>query len=157
MNINILDKFSYAVVAIGDCGLRINWVKKFINFGYKLSALIHQFRIISTTSNINDGTVVFANTVFQSEAKIGKGVILNTSCNIDHYSVINDGAHIFPGVNFSENVNIGTFSWIRLGSIIIEGITIGENVILGAGSIVIKNFSSGLNIAGFFSKKINKY
>ena len=108
LNKRVLDTFRHAAVAIGDCTLRIEWLKKLIDFGYKLPSIIHPSAIIANSSHIDFGTVVFANAVVQSEARIGKGVILNTSCNIDLPPLATDPKDfskivvrppfIFPGV-----------------------------------------------------------
>ena len=74
--------------------------------------------------------------MINSDAFIDKGVILNTSCTIEHDCEVNSFAHICPGVNLAGSVSVGSNSMIGIGSSIIQNISIGYNVVIGAGSVV---------------------
>ena len=85
---------------------------------------------------------------FYRNSKIKFGSILNTSCTIDHDSIVEEGTHISPGTNIAGNVHIGKYCWIGIGSKIIQNIRIGDNVTVGGGSLVLKDIPSNLKVFG---------
>ena len=97
-----------------------------------------------------------ANAVVQSNVKIGKGVIVNTSAVVDHDTSLMDGVHICPGANLAGEVKIGYYSWVGIGSSIIQGVTIGSDVTIGAGSVVLKNVRDSVTAVGIPASIINK-
>lgn len=133
------EKYTNAVVAIGNSDLRIKWIKNIQENGYRVPSFIHPTAYISPSSSIESGTVVFAKAVVQSNVKIGKGAILNSNVIIEHDGIVGDGSHICPGVSIAGNVKVGNSSWIGIGSTIKENLNIGSNVTIGAGSVVIEN------------------
>lgn len=80
---------------------------------------------IGADTNVQDGTVIHANTV------IGRG------CTIGHAAVL-------------HGCRIGDNSLIGMGSILLDGATIGNDCIVGAGSLVTGKFScpDGMMILG---------
>ena len=107
--------------------------------GFTLGTAIHPKSIISDDIFIREGTVVAAGVVINPRTSIGRNVILNTSCTIDHDCMIQAGSHIKPGVNLAGNVKVGKNSWIGIGSTVIENIDIGCGVTIGAGATVTKS------------------
>ena len=106
---------------------------------YKFVSLIHPSAIIARNVEIGEGAQIMANSVLQPNVKIGSDTIINTSCSVDHHSVIGKKCHIAPGVVLSGGVNIADSSFIGAGSIIINDLNIGKNVIVAAGSIIYKD------------------
>ena len=154
----IFDKNIYqeAIVAIGDSITRINLLKKLKGIGYKIPNIIHPSAWVSPSSSIKEGTVIFAQSVIQSEVEIGFGGIINTACSIDHDSIIHEGVHICPGARLAGAVEVGDHSIIGIGSTIIKGIKIGKNVIIGAGAAVVSNFDDNVIAMGVPAKvKLN--
>jgi len=81
-------------------------------------------------------------------AKIGKNVILNTACIIEHECEISDSVHIAPGAVLAGNVFVGERSFIGANSVVMQGVKIGKDVIIGAGSVVISDVPDGKKIVG---------
>lgn len=100
--------------------------------------------------------------------KAGKNVFMNFNCCIlDVMEVkIGDNCMIGPNVQiytathpleykkrnsgreFAKRVSIGKNVWIGGQAVICPGVIIGDNVVIGAGSVVTKNFSDNVFIAG---------
>lgn len=142
------DEYQSAVVAIGNNSLRIKWIERLTNAGFKTPVLVHPFSFISKTSTLGEGTVVMAGVVINSNTSIGKGCIINTSSSIDHDSVINDGVHISPGVHIGGAVTIEKYTWVCIGSTIINNINIRSNVVVAAGSVVKNSIPDNVLVAG---------
>ena len=141
-------------LGIGSNRIRKKLFFKLKEYGFNIPILVHSSSIISSSTKIDEGTVVMPNVVVNSTSIIGKGVILNTSCIIEHENVIKDFSHISPGVNLGGDVKIGQLTHIGIGSSIIQGVSVDENCIIGAGSVVVKNIKNNKKAYGNPCKEI---
>ena len=145
--IELLKSYDY-FVAVGDNAIRRKIAERLTNqLGRSINA-IHTSSVISPSTTIDDGVFIAANVTVNPLAKIGKGVICNTACSIDHECVIGDFVHIAPGAVLCGNVTIGENSFVGANSVIRQGITIGKNVVIGAGTVVVKNISDHSTVIG---------
>ena len=128
-------------VAIGDNNNRQRLYNLFINENPLANPvnLIHPNSVISNKVHLGRGIAAMALSVINISSRIGNGVILNTSCSIDHDSYIDDFASVAPGVNLGGNVKIGERSAIGIGATIKHGICIGKDTVVGASSLVLKD------------------
>ena len=138
--------YSSSVVAIGNSLTRLKWMNKLKEVGYNLHSLTHPTAWVSPSSEVGDGTVIFAKSVVQSGAKLGMGVIINTSSSIDHDSYIGDGTHISPGAHLAGSVVVGARTCIGIGVAIKQNISIGDDVIVGAGACVISDLPDKVQV-----------
>ncbi len=114
---------------------------------------IHATAVIDTTVTIAaNGVMIAANATINPLVKIGKGVICNTNCSIDHECVINDFTHIAPGAVLCGNVTVGTKTFIGANAVIKQGITIGNNCMIGAGAVVVKDVPDNATVVGVPAK-----
>lgn len=133
------------VVAIGDSTIR----QKIVNdLNVNFFTIHHKTSILSSNTNIKEGSVFFQNSVVQSGSKIGKHSIINTSAIVDHDCHLGDYVHVAPNAVLCGGVKIGHNSWIGAGSIIIQGITIGSNCMIGAGSVIIRDIPDNVVVVG---------
>jgi sugar O-acyltransferase (sialic acid O-acetyltransferase NeuD family) len=143
----------YAVVAIGS-----NSVRRLISsrFSDVLSwpILVHPRACIAAGTLLGEGTVVFAGVVVQPDVRIGKHVILNTSCSIDHDSFISDYVHVAPGSHLAGSMTIEEGVFVGIGSSVIPGVTIGAWSVVGAGSTLIRDLPSNVTAIGTPAKVI---
>ena len=148
-------KKSAAITAFGDGLLREKYHKILKNFNIPVITLIHKSSVVSSTSQIKSGTVIFAGAIVGPNTKIGEGVIINHNSSIDHDSKIGNFVHISPGVSIAGNVRIDELTHIGIGSSIIQGINIGRKCLIGAGSVVIKDICNEKKSVGVPAKNIN--
>ena len=73
----------------------------------RFAILKHRLSYSELAREIGEGTVIMAGVIIQPGVRIGKHVILNTGCTIDHDCVIEDYAHIAPGAHLCGNVRVG--------------------------------------------------
>ena len=139
-------KIENYVIGIGNDKVRESIYNKFNNLNW--CTLIHPSSIIASNSKIDKGTVICAGSVIQPCVNIGKHCIINTNCNIDHESIINDFSSICPGVTICGQVNINKLCFIGANATIIQNINIEDNCIIGAGSVIIKDVKSNSKIVG---------
>lgn len=74
-----------------------------------------------------------------SDVKIGKGVIVNTSASVDYDCFIGDWCHVAVGEHLCGTVRLGCCCWIGAGAIINNSLNLCDDVIIGTGAIVVKN------------------
>ena len=139
---------------IGNNQIRAKLYKKVKENGFFTPTLIHTSSIISPSAKIEEGTVIMPNVVVNAKAYIGKCAILNSSCVVEHESIITDFVHISPKVAIAWNVRIGDFTHIGIGSSVIQCLEIGKNSIVGAGSIVVKNIADFKKVYGNPCKEV---
>lgn len=110
--------------------------------------LVHPSVVLSPTAKLGPGTVAVAGCIVNADARVGRGVILNTASTIDHDCVIEDFVHISPGAHLAGGVNVGEGTWIGIGAVVREGVRIGKNVVVAAGATVIHDVSDSTRVGG---------
>jgi sugar O-acyltransferase (sialic acid O-acetyltransferase NeuD family) len=140
-------------IAIGDNTIREKIYHHLAQKKLLPTNAIHNTAVIDSSANIAAyGVMIAANATINPLVKIGKGVICNTNCSIDHECVINEFAHIAPGAVLCGNVTIGTKTFVGANAVIKQGIAIGNNCIIGAGAVVVKNVLDNTTVVGVPAK-----
>jgi acetyltransferase EpsM len=80
-----------------------------------------------------------ANVSVNVHTTIGRHVILNTNCCVDHDCVLEDFVHISPHASLAGNVQVGEGTQIGIGASIKQNIRIGKWVMIGAGAVIIRD------------------
>ncbi len=130
------NKDVFFIIGIGNNEIRKNIAEK---YNIKYYTAIHISAQIGLDVVIEEGTVVMANVVINSSAKIGKHVIINTAAIIEHDNIIKDFVHISPNASLGGTVEIGELTHIGIGSVIKNNINITGNSKIGAGAVVVKD------------------
>lgn len=132
------------IIAVGDNWLRAevagNVAKSCAGFAFV--STVHPSANIARGASWGEGSVIVAGATLGPDCRVGRFCILNTSCSLDHDSVMSDFSSLAPGANIGGSVNIGAFSAIGIGAKIVHGIRIGEHAVVGAGSTVLEDIAS---------------
>ena len=145
-------RYGDIIVAIGDNGTRLRFVRELSAIESRLPVVIHPRAYVSSNAELGAGTVVCAGAVVQPGATLGRGCIINTGATVDHDCVLGDGVHISPGVNLGGGVKIGDCTWIGIGASVREYKRIGSNVLVGVGAAVISDVVDGAVVTGVPAK-----
>lgn len=152
--LNQSDKYTNAIVAIGDNEIRARLSNILVSNDFILPALIHPNAVISKYADIASGTVVFANAVINTFAKIGENCIINTGTIVEHDCILGNAVHLSPRVALGGGTVIDSLSWIGIGSVTRQLVHIGSNSIIGANSTVLYNIPK--NVTAFGSPAVVK-
>lgn len=139
---------------IGDNSIREKIVSFIKSKSFNQLAVIDKTALVSSKATIGLSTFVGKNTVINSLAKIGEGVIINTGAIIEHECVIGDFSHVAPNATLAGNVTLGSKVFFGVGAVAKQGISIGDNSIVGAGSVVISDIPANEVWAGNPARKI---
>lgn len=140
------------MVAIGSNESRYLIVRRYPDAIY--AKVIAPSAQISTSVQIDDGTVVMHGAIIQAESKIGKHCIINTGASVDHECIVGDFAHIAPHSTLCGNVHVGEGAFIGAGATVIPGIKIGKWATVAAGATVVSDVPDRAVVAGVPAKII---
>jgi len=141
-------RFSSALVAIGNAKLRLELTDRCRRSGFEVISIVHPMAFVSKFASIATGTVVFAQSAINTDARIGAACIINTGATVDHDCVIGDGVHVCPGAHLAGDVRVGDRSWIGIAATVRQGITIGRDATVGAGAVVIADVADDSTVVG---------
>jgi UDP-N-acetylbacillosamine N-acetyltransferase len=142
------DPLTTFFVAIGNNKIRETVYSELAAAQLPICTLVHPRAIVSSHSQIGEGSLVCANTVVNPFSKLGKGVILNTGASVDHDCLVGDYVHIGPGCRIAGQVNIGKGSFLGVASATVQCLNIGEYSILGAGSTLLQSLPANVTAVG---------
>jgi sugar O-acyltransferase (sialic acid O-acetyltransferase NeuD family) len=145
------DKIDFLSEPLGIIAIGSNKQRKNISLKYNINyqRVIHPQSILAIPhSFIGLGTVIMAGVVVNPEVRIGKHVILNTSCSIDHECILEDFVHVSPNATLCGKVFVSEGAHIGAGAVVIQGIKIGKWCTIGAGSVVIRDVPDFATVVG---------
>jgi len=138
----------HAIVAIGDCKIRLAMTLHLKELGFSLINAISPRAVVSRRAQIGDGVAVMAGAVINVDAEIGDSVIVNTGSTVDHDCRIGRCAHIAPGAHLAGRVQIGEGAFIGIGACLIPRVKVGEWSTIGAGSVVVRDIPAHVTAMG---------
>lgn len=137
-----------AIVAVGNCGVRLALFERLRRVGFQTPAILHPSAVISRNAEVGNGVFVAAAAVVNVGAKIGDATIVNTGARIDHDCEIGPGCHIAPGAALSGSVKVGARTWLGTGCAVRQGVTIGADVLVGVGAAVVSDLEARKTYVG---------
>ncbi len=135
-------------LGIGENTARESIAKKVGEAGYSLTILIHPSAIISDSAVIKEGSVIMPLAVVNADALIGEGCIVNSGAIVEHDCVLENYVHISPNATLAGGVQIKNSTHVGMGALILQNITVGSGSVVAAGSVVTKDVSDNVLVAG---------
>ncbi|MCH5335830.1 MAG: UDP-N-acetylbacillosamine N-acetyltransferase [Campylobacter sp.] len=127
-------------IAIGENGTRKRIYEKVVKYNFKVVNLIHPSAVISSSAFLaEEGILIMPLVVINAKARIEKGVILNSSCIIEHECEVGEFSHISVGAKCAGNVKIGSLCFLGINSAILPNLSLADESILGGGAVLVKS------------------
>lgn len=140
------------VIAIGNATIRER-ISNELNVEWYTA--IHPTAVVSSIDvEINEGTVVMANAVINSDSKIGRHCIINTGAIVEHDNNLGDFVHVSIGAKLAGNVKVGHRTWIGVGASVINNMQITNDCMIGAGAVVVRELMESGQYIGVPARKI---
>jgi len=136
------------VLAVGDNTQRACLDQDMRRAGQRFATARHPSALIAGGTSVGDGSMICARVVVGCCSRVGRGVILNTACTVDHHARLDDFVHIAPGVHVGGDVSIGSRSLLGIGAIVLPGVSIGCGAVVGAGAVVTRDVAAGATVVG---------
>jgi sugar O-acyltransferase (sialic acid O-acetyltransferase NeuD family) len=133
------------IIAIGN-NLERAEIAHLLKCDYEMA--IHKSAIISNSSKIGKGTVVFAGAIIQPNTHIGEHVIINTGASVDHDNILGNFVHISPKAALCGHVEVGEGSHVGVGAVVIPKVKIGKWCTIGAGTVVLSDVPDYATVVG---------
>ena len=156
-------------IIIGNGVLLRTGVTIYMDVNIGNNCWINHNAIIREQVSISGDTTIGSNTICENNVSIGKRCVIHNNTMICAETLLESFVFVGPGVSFTNNSPIGHLrdvpstirgAKLRLGcaigggATICPGVEIGEESIIGAGSVVTKNISSRIIVAGNPAQKI---
>jgi sugar O-acyltransferase (sialic acid O-acetyltransferase NeuD family) len=120
----------FAVVAIGNNTFREKIFTQLNELNFKLASIFHPKSIVSPRAIIGEGTVVMAGGIVGTEAKLGRGVIINCGATVDHHCIVEDFGHLGVNACMAGGSSIGALAWLQAGSSLGYGVSVLAKTII---------------------------
>ena len=95
--------YSYAIVAMGNPKLRIDWIIKLEEACYKIAILVHPKAYVSPSAQIMKGSIIEPKAVVNTGCIISIGCIISAGAVVNHNSMCSDGVHVDCNATVSSN------------------------------------------------------
>lgn len=104
--------------AFGNNEVRLEWLKRLLEEGFKVPILVHSAAYVSPAARLSEGTVVLPKAVVNTGCVIKKGCIINCGAVVDHGCVIEEGCHICLGAIVKAENRIPKCMKVEAGEVI---------------------------------------
>lgn len=88
------NSYSYAIVAIGNPDLRIEWIDLLEKASYTIATLVHPRAYVSPSAQIMKGSIIEPMAVLNTECVISVGCIISAGAVVNHNCICSDGVHV---------------------------------------------------------------
>jgi len=111
-------------------------------------SLVHPRAIVSRSSRVGDGSVVFGGCVLGVGTEVGVNGVCYSGVIVEHDCRIGDHCYLSPGVVLSGDVTIERGAFLGAGAVVVPGVRIGAGAVVAAGAVVIDDVPPGATVIG---------
>jgi UDP-perosamine 4-acetyltransferase len=142
------------LLGFGESRGRAEIVRRALEAGYELPALVHPSAEICPSASIGTGAQVLAHAYLGPDVTLGGGALVNTGAILEHDVSLADGAVVSPAATICGRVQIGIEASVGAGATIVPDVVVGERAIVGAGALVRQDVASGTLVAGVPAREL---
>lgn len=138
---------------LGNNKLRVKFLAKAKELGYKTPNYIHPSVILSPNVSIGEGVYILLGTTIMPHTVIKDYVMISMGVHLAHHCVLEEGVFLSTGCNFGASINAHRYAYCGISSTIMTGIhELGEDCLIGAGAVVIHDVPDRAVMAGVPAK-----
>jgi sugar O-acyltransferase (sialic acid O-acetyltransferase NeuD family) len=138
---------------LGNNKLRVKFLTKAKELGYKTPNYIHPSVIISPNVSIGEGVYILLGTTIMPHTVIKDYVMISMGVHLAHHCVLEEGVFLSTGCNFGASIHAHRYAYCGISSTIMTGIhELGEDCLIGAGAVVIRDVPERAVMAGVPAK-----
>ena len=147
------DSIEAVYCPLGNNKLRVQFLTKARNLGYKTPNYIHPSVIISPNVIIGEGVYILLGTTIMPHTIIKDFVMISMGVHLAHHCLLEEGVFLSTGCNFGASIHAHKYAYCGISSTIMTGIhELGEDCLIGAGAVVIRNVHDRAVMAGVPAK-----
>lgn len=147
------DNIEVVYCPLGNNKLRVKFLTKAKELGYKTPNYIHPSVIISPNVSIGEGVYILLGTTIMPHTVIKDYVMISMGVHLAHHCVLEEGVFLSTGCNFGASIHAHRYSYCGISSTIMTGIhELGEDCLIGAGAVVIRDVPDRAVMAGVPAK-----
>lgn len=124
---------------IGDFAGREKLYDLLKKIGYSLPAIIDPTAVVSSKTQIGEGTYIGKGAILNSNVSIGKMCIINSAALCEHDCRIGDFTHVAVRAVLCGEVKIGVGCFIGANSTIVQSVEVGDYSFVDATALVSNN------------------
>lgn len=113
-----------------------------------LATFVHPSSFVEKNAIIKEGVVVLTNCTIDINAQVNENVVLSSRCFVSHDVKIGSNTYCAPAVKLAGYSEVGECCFLGINTTVIDRVKIGDNVQTAAGSVIIKDVSSNVMVAG---------
>ena len=141
-------------IAFGNMKYRRETYSYFVSQGWEAVNIIHPDAVVSSDAKLGKGILIECGCLVTPNPEIRDNVVINTGSQVNHDNVIESHVYIASGVILSGGVKIKQNTLLDDGVIVTLGRTVGENCVVGAGAVVTKDTNPNMVIYGNPAREI---
>jgi sugar O-acyltransferase (sialic acid O-acetyltransferase NeuD family) len=129
-------------------GPQIELIERLQSEGRRLKTVRHPSAVVSRSSQVDDGCVIFPHVVIGAGSWIGEGTVINRGALVGHHTRIGRHCFLGPGANVAGMIRIGDYATIALAGVVRDGLSIGDRAVVGAGAVAVKDVPAEVTVVG---------
>ena len=138
---------------LGNNKLRVKFLTRAKELGYKTPNYIHPSVIVSPNVSIGEGVYILLGTTIMPHTVIKDYVMISMGVHLAHHCVLEEGVFLSTGCNFGASIHANRYAYCGISSTIMTGMhELGEDCLIGAGAVVIHDVPDGAVMAGVPAK-----
>ncbi len=114
----LFGRYRDAVVAVGNSEIRLAWLDKLEQAGYRLPTVVSDRAFVSPSAELGSGCIVEPMAVIHTGAAIGRGSIVSSGAVINHNVAVEPGCHIDCNAVVGADVTVPAGTHLQYGQIL---------------------------------------